>query len=116
MLIFGHQQLVSVLAEYADHHNVHRPHRPLGQVPPLGHIEWLPSAGWEAAPAADVPVVRLDRLGGLIYEYAWSREVDGIFGTHRFLAGWPPGSPAADAGRPRAWKVPNRFCGPCAAR
>jgi putative transposase len=36
MLIFGRRQLVSVLAEYAEHYNVHRPHRALGQAPPLG--------------------------------------------------------------------------------
>jgi len=36
MLIFGRRQLVSVLAEYADHYNAHRPHRALGQAPPLG--------------------------------------------------------------------------------
>jgi transposase InsO family protein len=31
MLIMGCRQLQSVLAEYADHYNVHRPHRALGQ-------------------------------------------------------------------------------------
>ena len=36
MLIFGCRQLRSVLAEYVDHYNVHRPHRALGQAPPLG--------------------------------------------------------------------------------
>jgi len=36
MLIVGCRQLRSVLAEYADHYNVHRPHRALGQAPPLG--------------------------------------------------------------------------------
>ena len=35
MLIFGGRQLRSVLAEYADHYNGHRPHRALGQAPPL---------------------------------------------------------------------------------
>jgi transposase InsO family protein len=30
MLIFGCRQLQSVLAEYADHYNIHRPHRALG--------------------------------------------------------------------------------------
>jgi putative transposase len=63
MLIFGCRQLRSVLAEYADHYNSHRPHRALGQAPPLGPDE----------SALDVPtgsVVRRDRLGGLIYEYA----------------------------------------------
>jgi putative transposase len=63
MLIFGCQQLRFVLAEFADHYNVHRPHRSLGQVPPLGPSE----------PAVVVPagrVVRRDRLSGLIHEYA----------------------------------------------
>jgi putative transposase len=63
MLIFGRLQLQSVLAEYADHYNVHRPHRALGQLPPLGPGE----------PAVVMPagsVVRRDRLGGLIHEYA----------------------------------------------
>jgi putative transposase len=36
MLILGCWQLRSVLAEYVDHYNVHRPHRALGQAPPLG--------------------------------------------------------------------------------
>jgi putative transposase len=62
-LIFRRRQLVSVLAEYTDHYNVHRPHRALGQAPPLGSVE---SA--VAVPAGRV--VRRDRLGGLIHEYA----------------------------------------------
>jgi len=33
MLIFGRRHLVSVLAEFADRYNVHRPHCSLGQVP-----------------------------------------------------------------------------------
>jgi transposase InsO family protein len=63
MLILGCRQLRSVLTEYADHYNGHRPHRALGQAPPLGSGE----------PPAFVPagrVVRRDRLGGLIHEYA----------------------------------------------
>jgi transposase InsO family protein len=63
MLILGCWQLRSVLAEYADHYNVHRLHRALGQAPPLGPAEppvVLPSAR----------VVRRDRLGGVIHEYA----------------------------------------------
>jgi putative transposase len=35
MLILGCRQLRSVLVEYADHYNGHRPHPALGQVPPL---------------------------------------------------------------------------------
>jgi putative transposase len=55
MLIFGCQQLLFVLAEFADHYNVHRPHRSLGQAPPLG-----PS---EPADVSAGMVVRRDRLG-----------------------------------------------------
>ena len=63
MLIFGCWQLRAVLAEYVDHYNGHRPHRALGQAPPLGPVE----------PPVILPagrVVRQDRLGGLIHEYA----------------------------------------------
>jgi putative transposase len=63
MLILGCQQLHAVLAEYVHHYNWHRPHRALGQAPPLGPAEppiVLPARG----------VARRDRLGGLIHEYA----------------------------------------------
>jgi transposase InsO family protein len=63
MLIFGCRQLQSVLAEYVDHYNAHRPHRALGQAPPLG-----PGEAAVVVPAGSV--VRRDRLGGLIHEYA----------------------------------------------
>ena len=63
MLILGCRQLRPVLAEYVDHYNGHRPHRALGLIPPLGRGE---SA--VAVPAGRV--VRRDRLGGLIHEYA----------------------------------------------
>jgi putative transposase len=62
MLILGCLQLQAVLAEYADHHNVHRPHRALRQVPPLG-------LGESAVVVPAGRVVRRDRLGGLIHEY-----------------------------------------------
>jgi putative transposase len=61
MLILGCWQLRSVLTECADHYNVQRPHRALGQASPLGPDE----------PAVVVPVgrvMRRDRLGGLIHE------------------------------------------------
>jgi putative transposase len=63
MLILGRQQLETVLAGYVAHYNQHRPHRSLDQGPPLGVIP-------PHAPAADMRVVRVDRLGGLIHEYA----------------------------------------------
>jgi putative transposase len=62
MLIFGRRHLVSVLAKYADHYNVHRPHRAVGQAPPLG-------LGESAVVVPAGRVVRQDRLGGLIHEY-----------------------------------------------
>jgi putative transposase len=63
VLIFGCWQLRAVLAEYVDHYNGHRPHRALGQAPPLGPVD----------PPVILPagrVARRDRLGGLIHEYA----------------------------------------------
>jgi putative transposase len=63
MLILGRRHLETVLADYVAHYNQHRPHRSLGQAPPLGAIH-------EHAPAADLRVLRVDRLGGLIHEYA----------------------------------------------
>jgi putative transposase len=55
MLIFGRRHLASVLAESADHDNIHRPHRALGQAPPLGPANqrsscrlggWCDGIGW----------------------------------------------------------------------
>jgi putative transposase len=63
LLIFGGWQLQAVLAAYVDHHNVHRPHRALGQVPPLG-------PGESAAVLPAGRVVRWARRGGLIHEDA----------------------------------------------
>jgi putative transposase len=63
MLIFGCRQLRAVLAEHADHYNGHRPHRALGQAPPGG-----PGVPGVLAPPGRV--VRRDRLGGLIHEFA----------------------------------------------
>jgi putative transposase len=62
-LIFGRRHLASVLAEFAEHYNIHRPHRALGQAPPIGPSE-------SAVVASAGRVVRRDRLGGLIHEYA----------------------------------------------
>ncbi len=69
MLITGERHLRLVLDEYADHYNVHRPHRALQQAPP--------------APGANVRVLRRDRLGGLIREYSQVAWGDRVFGTHR---------------------------------
>ncbi|GAA1934306.1 integrase core domain-containing protein [Streptantibioticus ferralitis] len=65
VLITGERHLHLVVEEYADHHNEHRPHRSLGQHCP-GDV------GAPEPPAVDSPsrVIRRDRLGGLIHEYA----------------------------------------------
>jgi putative transposase len=63
MLILGRRQLETVLVGYVAHYNEHRPHRALGQASPLGAVPRF-------APPADMRVVRVDRLGGLIHEYA----------------------------------------------
>ena len=65
VLIMGRRHLETVLADYVAHYNEHRPHRSLGQAPPLGVVP-----GPAPAPDVRVRVVRLDRLGGLIHEYA----------------------------------------------
>jgi putative transposase len=63
MLIFGRRHLESALSDYVTHYNRHRPHRSLGQAPPSGAVPPPP-------PAAHARVLRHDRLGGLIHEYA----------------------------------------------
>jgi putative transposase len=63
MLITGERHLRLVLGEYADHDNSHRPHRTLQQNPPAGRSH-PPAIG------TNIRVLRPDRLGGLIREYA----------------------------------------------
>jgi transposase InsO family protein len=62
MLLLGRRHLEIALTGYVAHYNQHRPHRALGQAPPQGTIP-------PPTPAADAPVLRVDRLGGLIHEY-----------------------------------------------
>jgi Integrase core domain len=62
-LIMGRRHLLRVLSVYVAHDNEHRPHRALGQASPL-------RVASPAAPVADMRIVRVDRLGGLIHEYA----------------------------------------------
>jgi putative transposase len=63
ILIFGRRQLEMVLASYVAHYNEHRPHRPLGRASPLTAVPLT-------TPTADIRVVRVDRLGRPIHEYA----------------------------------------------
>lgn len=52
-----------VLLEYEQHFNVHRPHRALGQAAPLRALPSVP-------PDPRARVLRRDRLGGVLHEYA----------------------------------------------
>jgi len=63
MLITSERHLRLILGEYVDHHNIHRPHRTLHQNPPSGLTR-------APAPGTNIRVLRRDRLGGLIHEYA----------------------------------------------
>jgi putative transposase len=63
MLVAGERQLCLVLGEYTDHYNSHRPHRSLQQEPPNGRAD-------PHAEVTGMRVLRRDRLGGLIHEYA----------------------------------------------
>jgi transposase InsO family protein len=65
MLIFHRRQLEVLLNEFIDHYNTHRPHRSLGQTPPLSMTAAVLS---NSHPDAKQPG-RTDRLGGLIHEY-----------------------------------------------
>jgi hypothetical protein len=63
MLVADERHLRLVPGEYTDHYNSHRPHRSLRQEPPAGR----------AHPPVEVTgmrVLRRDRPGGLIHEYA----------------------------------------------
>jgi putative transposase len=63
VLILGRRHLHNVLGAYVRHFNEHRPHRALGQRPPLGDEQQL-------AEVIDFDRLRRsDLLGGLIHEY-----------------------------------------------
>ena len=65
MLILGRRHLETVLVDYVEHYNAHRPHRTLDQRAPSA-LDSLP------APLHDINPARLrktDRLGGIIHEY-----------------------------------------------
>ena len=61
MLIYNEQQLRSVLREYADHYNQHRPHQSRQQRPP--------DYGDQPKARPNLPVHRRKVLGGVINEY-----------------------------------------------
>jgi putative transposase len=62
-LIWNHRHLMTVLREYEDFHNTHRPHRSLKQAAPMRPLP-------ETVTDIDhFRVRRRDRVGGVIHEY-----------------------------------------------
>jgi hypothetical protein len=66
LLIASRRQLERALRVYVEHYNTHRPHRALRLRPPAPHAPRLHLAG-ARSPGQ---IQRLERLGGLISEYA----------------------------------------------
>ena len=63
LLIFGSRQLQRVLQEFIDHYHTARPHQGLGQRTPI--------RGAQVPSESDYcQIIRIDRLGGLLHEYA----------------------------------------------
>jgi putative transposase len=65
LLILNQQHLERVLAVFADHYNVHRPHRALDLAPPSP----MRARRLRATNLRGAGVQRRDRLGGLLHEY-----------------------------------------------
>jgi hypothetical protein len=61
MLIYDERHLRSVLGQYADHYNRHRPHQSRQQRPP--------DQDHRASAPLNLPVQRRKVLGGVINEY-----------------------------------------------
>ncbi len=63
ILVINAAHARAVLHEYEDHFHTRRPHRALGQAAPLRPLPAMPFE-------PNVRVLKRDRLGGLIHEYA----------------------------------------------
>ena len=63
LLILNEQHLERILRVFVDHYNRHRPHRALCLAPPDPRRQ-------AASASAQSPILRRDRLGGVIHEYA----------------------------------------------
>ncbi len=61
LLLYGERHTMTVLAEYAEHFNAHRPHQGLGQ--------HAPNHDPAAVVSIDGPIRRRKILSGLIGEY-----------------------------------------------
>ena len=99
-LILGRRHLEGVVAAYTSHYNEHRPHRSLGQRPPLAP----PPPDEEQGPSEVLTLDRLrrrDRLGGLIHEYQLAAQLELVRPSARQERG--PG--VAGASFTMAWPV-----------
>ena len=63
ILIYNARHAEHVLSDYVDHHNTARPHRSLRQQAPCDSSEPEPAP-------PNTKIIRIDRLGGDIHEYA----------------------------------------------
>ncbi len=63
LLVLNSEHLAHVLRVFFDHYNGYRPHRALSLTPP--QTIRPPVQAWSGA-----PVLRRERLGGVIHEYA----------------------------------------------
>ena len=61
ILILNRRHLQRVLVEWFEHYNAARPHRALALQPPIARSDPVLTSG---------PVIRTERLGGLLREYA----------------------------------------------
>ena len=118
-LIWNQGHLRRILRQYETHHNQHRPHRSLDAAAPLKPLP-------QPVILEQHRVRRQTRAGGTINEFAWSHEVDEIFGTYtRGHWGTPSRASRSDPDgdspvlmgyvpRQSAWE--GRWPGPPAAR
>ena len=78
-LVWNHRHLMTVLREYEDYHNIHRPHRSLKQAAPMRPLP-------ETVTGIDrFRVQRRDRVGGVIHEYRRSHRFSAPTGAGRSL-------------------------------
>ena len=94
-LVWNQRHLMTVLREYEDFYNMHRPHRTLNQAAPFRP---LPDG---VTDLDHFRVRRRDRAGGVIREY---RLVAWVFGTHKGRAG------ASGQFRSLAWMAGGGRC------
>jgi Integrase core domain len=83
MIILGRRHLETVLAEYVEHYNAHRPHRSLDQrAPSNARCDSCADRRCRTRPATTNRPLRRPHPRVPDRRVSW---VDGVLGTHRFL-------------------------------